>query len=419
MRLLGGRAAPPGAARGIAAPRLPSCISCVAARLERLGARRRRSSRVRAGRRRWRCVAGRRRRGAWRRVDGRRRRPSPRGRGARPRSASALSGSAPAGARWRPANVAAVAPWRRRPPSAGAASAASGDDRRDGDRGRRSAGRSRPGARPARERRARERWSEDRPRDSGPAARSGGGCAPARRRARRRTRRRVGQRSSGRLAIPARARGSSAGGGSVGLSWLAAAARPRCAGAAWAAKCSAAERALGRRAARRRRPRARSGRWPRSPARPSACSGDDVGGRAEHLPRVADRVLAAPAGRSRSRRRGASLAVEQQVGGLDVAVDHPAAVGVVERRGGLAGSSSAPRSRVTAPARSASATVPPARYSITMNGRPAGASLDRRLADVVDRDDVRVARQPRGGPRLALEPRARRTRRAQTARRAA
>ena len=86
-----------------------------------------------------------------------------------------------------------------------------------------------------------------------------------------------------------------------------------------------------------------------------------------------------------------------RLAGLDVAVDDVPRVGGVERGGGLAQPAHGRRARDRRPLRSRSATVPPAKYSMTMNGRPSS------LADVEDRDDVRVVAEPRGGARLAGE----------------
>ena len=80
------------------------------------------------------------------------------------------------------------------------------------------------------------------------------------------------------------------------------------------------------------------------------------------------------AGRARDAEVGdvdAALVVEQQVRRLDVAVDDPARVRGVERGRGLARATSSARPGGCAPSRaSRSASEPPARYSMTMYGRP-------------------------------------------------
>ena len=64
------------------------------------------------------------------------------------------------------------------------------------------------------------------------------------------------------------------------------------------------------------------------------------------------------------------MIVEQQVRGLDVAMHDVLGVRGVQRGGGLGQPAERQRPRDRRPLRSRSATVPPGKYSMTMNGRP-------------------------------------------------
>ena len=89
--------------------------------------------------------------------------------------------------------------------------------------------------------------------------------------------------------------------------------------------------------------------------------------------------------------------VEQQVGGLDVAVDDVVAVRAVQRVGGLA--QPAQRQRPRDRAAAAQAVGHRAAREVLHDHERAAVVL----ADVVDGDDVAALRQPRAGARLAQE----------------
>ena len=91
------------------------------------------------------------------------------------------------------------------------------------------------------------------------------------------------------------------------------------------------------------------------------------------------------------------VVVEQQVGGLDVAMDDPARVRGVERRRGLAKPVERAAERLCALAREPVGE----RSSRQVLHDDVGPPLV--LADVEDRDDARSVRQPRGGEALARE----------------
>jgi hypothetical protein len=130
---------------------------------------------------------------------------------------------------------------------------------------------------------------------------------------------------------------------------------------------------------------------------PDRLLGRDVGGGAEHLPGLRELVLERHAGDPEVRDREAVAIVEQQVAGLDVAVDHAGGVRGVERAGRLA--------------------QPLQRRGVPDGGPGLDAVADRApahqlhdhehaavvLADVIDRHDVLVRGEARRGPRLALE----------------
>ena len=125
--------------------------------------------------------------------------------------------------------------------------------------------------------------------------------------------------------------------------------------------------------------------------------------RSEHLPRPAERVLARQLGDPEIGDVQNALAVEQQIPGLDVAVDHAAAVCVVERGGRL----SHPFDRLLTGHRPDAQRVGDraAGQKLHHDERPAEWCVGvARLADVVDRHDVAMTRQPGGGAGLALEP---------------
>ena len=98
--------------------------------------------------------------------------------------------------------------------------------------------------------------------------------------------------------------------------------------------------------------------------------GRDVGRGAEDLPGLGQRGLGRHRGDAEVADRQAAALVDEQVGGLDVAVDD---VGACAQSSASAASRSQRRARargMSRPLRRRSATVPPEKCSMTMNGRP-------------------------------------------------
>ena len=265
--------------------------------------------------------------------------------------------------------------------------------------GGRAARRARGRGAAARGARARRRRAVARRRPAA-AARARRAASSRRRRARSTPRRAVAQRSSGVLGQPAVEDGVDAPaevraqlgarGGSSSM-WA----------RAWAAKCSACERLLagqqlegddGERVAVRGGGRRLAHRL----------LGRDVGGGAEHLAGLGDLRVAGRRAMPKSPIASRSWASSSRLAGLTSRCTIPAAWAASSAGGGLA--QPAQRGRAATARRSRrrrrSATVPPAKCSMTMNGAAVV------LADVVDRHDVRMLGDPRGGAGLALEARA-------------
>ena len=126
--------------------------------------------------------------------------------------------------------------------------------------------------------------------------------------------------------------------------------------------------------------------------------GREVAGRAEHRARHRQRVHSGGAGDSEVRDVDVVVPVEQEVRRLDVSVDDAMAVGGVERRGRL------PEPFERLPDLLGAVYTDP-----VLEGTAAQVLHDdegplRVLADVEDRDDVRLPGQPRRRQRLACEP---------------
>ena len=152
----------------------------------------------------------------------------------------------------------------------------------------------------------------------------------------------------GRVARPARARPTSASArGIVGVDLVQRRRRARAPAGARGRSATPPRRAAGRRAAGRRRRRARRGPTAGPAGSPRACSGDEVGGGAEHGADLGDVGVLGRLGDAEVGELDLpAVAAAQQVAGLDVAVHDAVAVRVVEPAAGLRRGSTTASARV-------------------------------------------------------------------------